>query len=220
MPAFTELNTPKGLSTLNVHLGDRSYIDGYTPSQSDVEVFNQIPAVPEATKAPFVSRWWNHINSYGAAERATWSKVGQQTTSAAAPAAAKKDDDFDLFGDEEEEDDEAYQAEVSRRAKEITEKKKASGKEIPIARSVVVIDVKPWEDTTDMKLLEEGVRAIAMEGLEWKASKLVPMAYGIKKLQISAHIVDDKVSTDDLQEAIQELSDYVQSTDIAQFSKL
>jgi elongation factor 1-beta len=51
-------------------------------------------------------------------------------------------------------------------------------------------------------------------------AQLVAVGYGIKKLAISAHIVDDLVSVDDIQEAIQQIEEYVQSTDIASFSKL
>lgn len=51
-------------------------------------------------------------------------------------------------------------------------------------------------------------------------AKLAEIGYGIKKLQISCHIEDEKVSVDDIQEKIQELEDYVQSTDIVSFSKL
>ena len=36
-----------------------------------------------------------------------------------------------------------------------------------------------------MAKLEESVRSIEMEGLVWGASKLVPIGYGIKKLQIT-----------------------------------
>lgn len=46
-----------------------------------------------------------------------------------------------------------------------------------------------------MKALEESVRSIKMDGLLWGASKLVPLAYGIKKLQISSVVEDDKVNT-------------------------
>lgn len=48
-------------------------------------------------------------------------------------------------------------------------------------------------DETDMKELEQSVRSITMDGLLWGASKLVPLAYGIKKLQISSVVEDDKV---------------------------
>ena len=33
--------------------------------------------------------------------------------------------------------------------------------------------------------LEKAVRSIEMDGLVWGASKLVPIGYGIKKLQIT-----------------------------------
>ena len=38
-----------------------------------------------------------------------------------------------------------------------------------IAKSSIVLDVKPWDDETDMKALEVGVRAIEMPGLLWGA---------------------------------------------------
>lgn len=40
-------------------------------------------------------------------------------------------------------------------------------------------------------------------------AKLVPLAYGIKKLQISCVVEDDKVSTEDLEEKITAFEDYV-----------
>ena len=47
------------------------------------------------------------------------------------------------------------------------------------------MDVKPWDDETDMAALEKEVRGIQKEGLLWGASKLVAIGYGIKKLQIN-----------------------------------
>jgi translation elongation factor EF-1beta len=71
-----------------------------------------------------------------------------------------------------------------------------------------------------MAELEKGVREVAMDGLLWGSSKLVDIGYGIKKLQITCVIEDAKVGTDDLIDEIMELSDYVQSVDIASFNKL
>eukprot|EP01115_Flamella_aegyptia_P015152 TRINITY_DN90_c0_g1_i1.p1 TRINITY_DN90_c0_g1~~TRINITY_DN90_c0_g1_i1.p1 ORF type:complete len:181 (-),score=109.20 TRINITY_DN90_c0_g1_i1:17-559(-) len=130
----------------------------------------------------------------------------------------KKDDDFDLFDDAA---DDEWEKEIQRRADENEAKKAAAGKKRETAKSAIVIDVKPWDDTTDLNEMEKGVREIAMEGLEWKASKFVEIGYGIKKLQISCHVVDELVSVDDIQEKIQEgLPDHVQSTDIVTFTKL
>lgn len=59
-----------------------------------------------------------------------------------------------------------------------------------------------------------------MDGLIWGASKLVPVGYGINKLQIMCVIEDAKVSVDELVEKIQEFEDFVQSVDIAAFNKI
>jgi hypothetical protein len=44
-------------------------------------------------------------------------------------------------------------------------------------KSSVLMDVKPWDDETDMKKLEEAVRSVQMEGLTWGACKLFLSAY-------------------------------------------
>merc|ERR1711976_960464 len=89
-----------------------------------------------------------------------------------------------------------------------------------IAKSNIILDVKPWDDETDMKVLEEKVRSVETDGLLWGASKLVPVGYGIKKLQICCVVEDDKVGTDFLEEEITAFEDYVQSVDIAAFNKI
>lgn len=71
-----------------------------------------------------------------------------------------------------------------------------------------------------MKALEEAVRAIEKDGLVWGASKLVPIGFGINKLQINIVVEDEKISVSDLEEEIQELEDFVQSTDVAAMQKL
>jgi len=131
--------------------------------------------------------------------------------------AADDDDDVDLFGSEDEEDSEAAKVREQRLAEYAAKKSK---KPTLVAKSNVIMDVKPWDDETDMKELEQAVRAIEMDGLLWGASKLVPLAYGIKKLQISCVVEDDKVSIDELTEKIQENEDFVQSVDIAAFNKI
>ena len=82
-------------------------------------------------------------------------------------------------------------------------------------QSVVTLEVKPWDDETDMEALEKSVRSIEQEGLVWGSSKLVAVGYGIKKLQITLVIEDELVSLDELQEKLAEFEDYVQSSDVA-----
>lgn len=136
----------------------------------------------------------------------------------AAKPAADDDDDFDMFGDDEV--DEEAEKRNAERVAEYHAKKAAKGKPAVVAKSSVLLDCKPWDDETDMKAFEESVRTIVMDGLVWGASKLVPVAYGLKKLQIGCVIEDDKVSTEVLEEKILEFEDYCQSVDIAAFNKI
>lgn len=70
-----------------------------------------------------------------------------------------------------------------------------------------------------MKLFESVV-AIQIDGLVWnKQPKLVPVAFGMNKLQVGCVIEDEKVSTDDIFEKI-EADPLVQSTDVVSFQKL
>lgn len=49
-------------------------------------------------------------------------------------------------------------------------------------KSSVLMDIKPWDDETDMKKLEEAVRGVQMEGLLWGACmffKSLPVGIGL-----------------------------------------
>ncbi|KAJ3112080.1 Translation elongation factor 1 beta [Physocladia obscura] len=140
------------------------------------------------------------------------------TATAKKTAPAAEEEDFDLFGSDDEEEDAAKTAITAQRLKEYNEKKAAKPK--PVAKSMVILDVKPWDDETDMKLLEKQVRGIDLPGLVWGTSKLVAIGYGINKLQITAVVEDDKVGVDDLSEQITGFEEYVQSVDVASFNKL
>uniref|UniRef100_A0A667YX94 Elongation factor 1-delta n=1 Tax=Myripristis murdjan TaxID=586833 RepID=A0A667YX94_9TELE len=141
----------------------------------------------------------------------------QQKISAPVEEEEDGDDDIDLFGSDDEEDEEAQRIR-EQRLKEYAEKK--AKKPALIAKSSILLDVKPWDDETDMVKLEECVRSVQAEGLLWGTSKLVPVGYGIKKLQIACVVEDDKVGTDMLEEEITKFDDYVQSVDVAAFNKI
>uniref|UniRef100_A0A3Q3M490 Eukaryotic translation elongation factor 1 delta b (guanine nucleotide exchange protein) n=1 Tax=Mastacembelus armatus TaxID=205130 RepID=A0A3Q3M490_9TELE len=128
-------------------------------------------------------------------------KVQQKTS---APVEEEDDDDIDLFGSDEDEEAEKLK---EQRLKEYAEKK--AKKPTIIAKSSILLDVKPWDDETDMVKLEECVRSVQADGLLWGMSKLVPVGYGIKKLQIACVVEDDKVGTDMLEEEITKFEDYV-----------
>jgi len=142
----------------------------------------------------------------------------------AAPAApaADEDSDIDLFGSSDEEEDAEAEKVKAQRVAEYNAKKaeKESKKGKVIAKSNIIMDIKPWDDETDMKELESSIRSIEMDGLLWGTGKLVEIGYGIKKLQITCVIEDDKVMMDDLEEKIMDFEDYVQSMDIVAFNKI
>ncbi|XP_028918819.1 elongation factor 1-delta isoform X2 [Ornithorhynchus anatinus] len=137
---------------------------------------------------------------------------------AATPAEDDEDDEIDLFGSDDEEEDKEAARLREERLRQYAEKK--SKKPGLIAKSSILLDVKPWDDETDMAKMEECVRSVQLDGLVWGGSKLVPVGYGIKKLQIQCVVEDDKVGTDILEEEITKFEDYVQSVDIAAFNKI
>ena len=208
------------LTTLNEHMKTRSYIEGYQPSQADSTVFAAVQGAP-SSQYTHALRWYNHIKSYGnevhkfSGQKCTLEQLGFK-------GASKKekndddDDDFDIFGSDD--DDEEAERIKEERLKMYAEKK--AKKPAVIAKSSIILDVKPWDDETDMAEMERLVRTVKTDGLLWGASKLVPLAFGIKKLQISCVVEDDKVGTDYLEEEITKFEDLVQSVDIAAFNKI
>ncbi|GAV55817.1 hypothetical protein ZYGR_0AY02100 [Zygosaccharomyces rouxii] len=202
--SFTDFSNIESLQKLNSHLADKSYVEGTAASQADVTSYKAFQkAFPDFT------RWFNHIASKA-------DEFDSFPASKAAPAA--DDDDVDLFGSDEEEDAEAEKIKAERVA--AYEEKKSKKPSKGVSKSIVTLDVKPWDDETNMEELIANVLAIKRDGLTWGAHKLVPQGYGINKLQINMVVEDDKVSMDDLQETVEADEDHVQSTDVAAMQKL
>ena len=191
----------------------------YVPSQADTAVFEALSGAPK--DAPHALRWYNHIKSFAAGMK-QFPKAQKDSASyvrgGAAAAAKDDDDDVDLFGSDEEEDDEEKKRITEERLKAYHEKK--SKKPALIAKTSVLLDVKPWDDETDMDAMLAAVKTIEMEGLVWGANKLVPVGYGIQKLQVMCVVEDAKVSIDELQEKIADFEDFVQSVDVAAMNKV
>jgi len=150
-------------------------------------VYKSIPSPPSKETHPHAYRWYNHIASYEAEHPvlagdskksaadyipALKAQAAGTEKAPAAPAAEEDDEDVDLFGSDDEEDAEAERVKQER-LKAYAETKAAKPK--TIAKSLVTLDVKPWDDETDMKILEESVRSIEKDGLVWGSSTLVPV---------------------------------------------
>ena len=130
----------------------------------------------------------------------------------------EEDDDFDLFGDD---DDDSAAVAAAAKAKAEADKKKKKKKEV-IAMSIVLLEVKPMDDKTDLdKLAKSIMKDITQDGLFWKTEyKKEPVAFGIFKLIIGFSLEDEKVSVDDIVEKIEAMDDYVQSVEIQAFNKI
>jgi translation elongation factor EF-1beta len=62
---------------------------------------------------------------------------------------------------------------------------------------------------------------ILIDGLVWNNEpKILPVAFGVNKLQIGCVVEDAKVSVDDIYEKIESWEDIVQSIDTVSFQKL
>ena len=90
--------------------------------------------------------------------------------------------------------------------KETVDKQKKTKKPAPVAKSLVVLEVKPWGPDVDLDTLGKRIYTeIKQDGLFWKTEfKKEPVAFGVFKIVIGMTIEDDKVSVDDLIEKITE----------------
>merc|ERR1711936_886661 len=182
-------------------------------------VFEALAGAPK--DAPHALRWYNHIKSFAAGMKQSpkaSKDAATYTSGASGAAAADDDDDVDLLGSDEEEEDDEEKRITEERLKAYHEKK--SKKPKVIAKTNVLFDVKPWDDETDMEALKAACVSIEMDGLLWGASKLVPVGYGINKLQLMCVVEDEKVSIEELSEKMTEFEDFVQSVDVAAMNKI
>merc|ERR1739848_488662 len=186
------------LKKLNDHLLTRSYISGWTITSDDVELWQKISSAPSQENA---LRWWNHIASFK-------SEFGSVAKSSATPAA-------------DEEDDEAAEKLKQQRVAEYNARRaaKEEKKGKVVAKSSITFDIKPFDGETNLDDIDARIRKVEMPGLVWGKSQKKPLAYGIFKLVIIAVVEDDKVSSDDLTDIMEDYED-VQSVDIANFSKI
>jgi elongation factor 1-beta len=215
------------LKEINGRLTSQPYVAGYVASKEDAALFEQMFGTHTA-----VAQWAARLATYYASERAeilspkpaaapkaAAAPAAAAAPKAAAPKAAAKDDedsDIDLFGEETEEEKAALEAKKKADVDAAAAKKKAA----PIAKSSILLDIKPWEDTQDLNELALKIKAVERDGLLWGAHKLVPVAYGVKKLQLLLVIEDDKVSSEDLEDIILGMEDDVQSMDVVAWNKI
>lgn len=138
-------------------------------------------------------------------------KSGKPAAKKEEPKKAVVEDEDDLFGESS-----APTEAVKPKPKPQPKKEKAK----PIAKSIVVFDVKVSDTETDLDALAKRILERQIDGLVWNNEpKKIDVAYGIQKLQMGCVIEDAKVLTDDIFEPIEEWEE-VQSVDMVSMQKL
>ena len=137
----------------------------------------------------------------------------------------------DMFYEQNEDETEEERAATKARqarmaaAKKLKEEKDAKdGKKAKVKeaeKSLLVLEVKPWEADTDLEMVWKKIIEYQQEGLTWGATfKLEPVAFGIKKLILTASIVDSMVLMDDITDNIEAIEEYVQSVQVVSMNKI
>lgn len=217
------------LTTLEKHLAAHTFLSGTDkPAKIDADIVNQLKekkTVPNAATHPNVYAWYSFIGLFTPEAQKLWADVAPVHAPAAAKTAPKKEeksDDVDLFGSDDE-DAEAEALREKKRLEAVAAKEARDGKKKKaIAKTIIVFNVKVFEEEQDLNALAKKIIAeINPDGLVWnKEYKLVPIAFGMKMIQLGCIVEDDKVQTDDIFEKIQSWEEEVQSVDIETMQKL
>ena len=159
---------------INGRLNNQPFLCGYTPSKEDANAFNDLFGDNAA-----VIQWMARMASYyqkerdsllhGDAPKATAPAAAATSSAPKAQAApAKAEEDIDLFGEETEEDKAAL---ASKKAAD-AEKKKA--KPAAVAKSSIVMDIKPWDDETNLKEFVEKLKAVQKDVSRLGSAQVCP----------------------------------------------
>ena len=210
------------VDSIESQLATSLWLGGHQPSSADREAFEGMGSAPNPETHPASFSWWLLVSKFAPAVRDAWAAGGDAGKGKADGGKAKEgkgkggkkekaapkeeEDEMDLFGDDDEEDA-AAKAELAAKAKDAGKKKKAP----PVAKSLIIWDIKPWGPETDLDMLgKKIIEEIKMDGLMWKTEfKKEPVAFGVFKIVIGAVVEDAIVSTDLVQEKIEEMEEYV-----------
>merc|ERR1711957_781768 len=211
------------INTLEKKLSNQQWVGGQAPTAEDKDAFEAMKAAaPSAETHPNVFAWFCLTWKFSDDVRKSWTAAaaaggkdakkegGKKGKGGKKEAPKKKDDDVD--------DAEAAK-EAAAKAKAAATKKP---KKVVIAMSLIMLEVKPCSDETDLDALAKRIfSTVTQEGLFWKTEyKKVPIAYGIFKLICGFSCEGEKCSVDSVVERIEELDDMVQSVEIAVFNKI
>jgi elongation factor 1-beta len=207
------------MAAFNGFMGAKSYIEGWTFTPADSDYMTNFSAIPDSTKYPHAYRWYIHI---AALQGVRGLNSSPPVAAAAAPAAGGDDeDDFDVFGDDDEQDDEPKESRADMLARLKKEAEVRTAKKEAKQRTLVAIEVKPWDVEQDLMVLWKKITTtVVQDGLQWAENvNLVDVAYGIKKIQ-TTFVMGAANSSDDVVDKILEMEDEVQSCEVISMNVL
>lgn len=200
------------VKVLDTHLNGKNYMVGDAVTIADIMLSTaMIPCMQTVLDAGFrksmknFSDWFarcmgnqGFINVVGIIkpiEKAMGAFDPNAKVAAAATAKKDDDDDMDLFGDDDDDEDAIAAAKAAAEAAKSKKKK-----EKPPEMSLIIFEVKPLDDTTNLDDLAKKIFAQKRDGLHWKYGdyKKEPVAFGIFKLIVGMSCEDAKVSVDDV----------------------
>ena len=138
-------------NTLENTLKKQQWVGGQAPTAADAEAFEAVKSSdikPETH--PNLFAWFCLVSKFSDAIKNSWGSAAPAKGGKGKGKAAKKeeDDDLDLFGDEDEGD-----AEAAKKAAAAAKEKAQGGakkKKVVTAMSLVMLEVKPLDDTTNL----------------------------------------------------------------------
>ena len=207
------VQTEEGLNAIEKHLSEHAYVSGGDlPNAEDARIFFDLKdTAPNKEKHPNLYFWYQNLRVFSPVVLKSWSAP------ATGAAPAEKKEDVDLFGDDDDEEEQ-------KKLEELKKKKAAEGekkKKAVVARSIVIFEVKVFEQEQDLDELAKRIFQLEIDGLVWRTEyEKVPIAFGMNKLRVGCTVEDDKVLTDDIFDKILEWEDEIQSCDIVSFQKV
>lgn len=236
MKILADIN--KFLGFVEKHLTGKKFLVGESASIADYSLATGIAVVlgvlgEEERKAyPNITAWYLSLVATDAviggkdfpkeSHKAFKPKQEKKKEEAKKEEPKKKDSD-DLFGSDDEEPKEVKPKKETKKDTKPAPAPAAKPKKAPaIAKSIVVFDVKVYEEDYDLDALWEKIKKeVILEGLVWSPDvKKIPVVGRVFKLQIGCVIEDLKVNTDDIFDKITAWEDDVQSIDVVSFQKL
>jgi len=121
----------------------------------------------------------------------------------------------DLVEEDDDEETRALVAKYADKARDAVTRQKQPDN-VEKAKSNLTLDLGPESDETDWEVTEKAVRAVALPGMKWLSSNIIPIAYGIRKLRIQCQLIDSMVAVDDITDQLQEIEG-IRAVDIFAF---